>query len=300
MPPPTQLPPVQLTPIGIARTPHPDRVSAPRQPYAAQGTPGTIELFPGNHYEHALCDLEGWERIWVVFLFHLNPPGVFRPKVLPPRSAGQRRGVFATRSPHRPNPIGLSVLRLQAVDGLVLHVLDLDLVDGTPVLDIKPYVPWADAFPSSRTGWLAPLAPLPSTTALPEDAPDPTGLTSSSTAPPALLHPTSLDPEPGFQVTWAPLASEQAAWLQREHGVDLITPVDRALSLGPQPHPYRRIKRDGDAFRLAVKDWRIRFRVEGRQVTVERLQSGYRPAQLTTSTEPAIVLQAAFVERFPG
>ena len=153
------LAPITLTPIGVVRTPFADRVSAPRQPCAAGGARGTIELLPGRDFEHALSDLEGWDRIWVVFAFHLNPPGAWRPKVLPPRSAGKRRGVFSTRSPHRPNPIGLSVVRLDGVAGLSLHVRDVDMIDGTPVLDLKPYVPYADAFPDARTGWLEPLAP---------------------------------------------------------------------------------------------------------------------------------------------
>ena len=120
------LAPITLTPIGVVRTPFADRVSAPRQPYAARGARGTIELSPGRDFEHALSDLEGWDRLWVVFAFHLNPPGAWRPKVLPPRSAGKRRGVFSTRSPHRPNPIGLSVVRLDAVRGLSIDVSDVD------------------------------------------------------------------------------------------------------------------------------------------------------------------------------
>lgn len=269
------LAPITFTPIGVARTPFPDRVSAPRQPYAAEGVKGTIELFPGRDFEHALEDLEGWDRIWVIFAFHLNEPGVWRPKVLPPRSAGKRRGVFATRSPHRPNPIGLSVVRLDAVEGRVIHVRDLDIVDGSPVLDIKPYVPYADAFPDARTGWLEPLAPAAGEAARPRD------------------------PEPGFTVTWGPLAEAQAAWL-RDRGVDLKDPVDRTLSLGPQPHPYRRIKREGEGFRLAVKDWRVRFRVEGRAVTVDAIGSGYRRAELLSSAAPEVVLQREFAELFGG
>lgn len=267
---------ISFTPIGVVRTPFPDRVSAPRQPYAAAGVKGTIELFPGRDFEHALCDLEGWDRLWVIFCFHLNAPGVWRPKVLPPRSSGKRRGVFATRSPHRPNPIGLSVVRLEGVRGLVLDVADLDIVDGSPVLDLKPYVPWADAFPGARTGWLEPLA----ANAVEGDPARPR------------------DPEPGFTVTWSELAAAQAAWLRDEHGVDLVTPVDRTLSLGPQPHPYRRIKREGEGFRLAVKDWRARFRVSGREVTVDAITSGYRPAELQSSTAPEVALQRAFVARF--
>lgn len=267
-------PAVTFSPIGVVRTPFPDRVSAPRQPYAAEGVKGTIELCPGHDFEHALSDLEGWDRLWVIFCFHLNAPGVWRPKVLPPRSAGKKRGVFATRSPHRPNPIGLSVVRLDAVDGLTLHIRDVDIVDGSPVLDLKPYVPYADAFPDARTGWLEPLAPV---------AP-------GEVAPPR-------DPEPGFSVTWSTTAAAQAAWL-RERGVDLTEPVTQVLSLGPQPHPYRRIKREGDGFRLAVKDWRVRFRVDGRAVTVDAIGSGYRAAELASSAAPEVALQRAFVERF--
>jgi tRNA-Thr(GGU) m(6)t(6)A37 methyltransferase TsaA len=267
-----------LTPIGVVRTPFPDRVSTPRQPYAAEGIEGRIELVPGKGFEHALSDLEGWDRLWVIFCFHLNPTGVFRPKVLPPRSSGKRRGVFATRSPHRPNPIGLSVVRLDAVEGLVLRVRDVDMVDGSPVLDLKPYVPYADAFPDARTGWLSPLV-----------------------AAPAGEH-QARDPEPGFDVVWSELAAAQAAWLRAEHGVDLETPVRAVLSLGPQPHPYRRIKREGDGFRLGVKDWRVRFRVDGRTVTVDAIASGYRKAELASSPAPEVAVQRAFVARFgePG
>lgn len=268
------LAPVTFTPIGVVRTPFPDRVSAPRQPAAALGVKGTIELTPGRDFEHALEDLAGWDRLWVIFCFHLNDG--WRPKVLPPRSSEKRRGVFSTRSPHRPNPIGLSVVRLLGVRGLVLDVEDLDIIDGSPVLDLKPYVPYADAFPEARTGWLEPLAP-----------------SSGESAGAAR------DPEPGFEVVWSAAAAEQAAWLTHEHGIDLVPRVNAVLTLGPQPHPYRRIKAEGAGFRLAVKDWRARFHVAGRVVTVESLGSGYRAAELAASLDPAVVVQRAFVARFP-
>jgi tRNA-Thr(GGU) m(6)t(6)A37 methyltransferase TsaA len=270
------LAPVTLTPIGVVRSPFPDRVSAPRQAAAAVGVKGTIELESGRDFEHALEDLEGWDRLWVVFCFHLNDS--WRPKVLPPRSEGKRRGVFSTRSPYRPNPIGLSVVRLTRVRGLVLDIEDLDIVDGSPVLDLKPYVPYADAFPEARTGWLE-----SHTTSLGAEL---------ATASPAR------DPEPGYVVVWSALAAEQAAWLQAEHGIDLASRVNAVLTLGPQPHPYRRIKAEGAGFRLAVKDWRARFRVEGRTVTVEGIGSGYRAAELAASGDPAVVVQRAFVARF--
>jgi tRNA-Thr(GGU) m(6)t(6)A37 methyltransferase TsaA len=261
---------LSFEPIGVVHSPFRDRVSAPRQGSAPGSASGRIELRKGRGFEHALADIEGWERLWVIFCFHLNAPGVWRPKVLPPRSH-TKRGVFATRSPHRPNPIGLSVVELVAVEGLELSVRELDILDGSPVLDIKPYVPYADAFPTSRSGWL--------------DAP-------------AERARAAVDPEPGFAVEWSPLATAQAEWLSREHGVHLTTPVNRVLSLGPQPHPYRRIRADGDGFRLAVKDWRIRFRVAARTVTIEAIGVGYRPSQLAAPASAAVAVQAAFAEAF--
>jgi tRNA (adenine37-N6)-methyltransferase len=256
-------PALTVTPIGFARTPFRERSEAPRQPRAAADVAGTIELRPGQGFEHALCDLEQWDRLWVLFWFHLNQG--WRPKVLPPRSA-TRRGVFSTRSPHRPNPLGLSVVRLERVEGLVLHVRDVDLIDGTPVLDIKPYVAYADAHPDAKSGWLEAGA--------------------------------ADDPAPGFTIAWAELADTQAAWLLETHGVDLRGPASRVLSLGPQPHPYRRIRAEGDVMRLAVKDWRLSFSVEGRQVTIQSISSGYRERELWGEGGHAPDAHRAFVERF--
>ncbi|WP_338046421.1 tRNA (N6-threonylcarbamoyladenosine(37)-N6)-methyltransferase TrmO [Polyangium spumosum] len=269
-----RLSPISLTPIGILRTPFPDRVSTPRQPHASEGAEGRIELAAGRGLEHAVSDLEGWEFLWVVFLFHLNKG--WRPKVLPPRSAGKRRGVLATRSPHRPNPIGLSLVRLVSVESLVIHVRDVDMIDESPVLDIKPYIPYAEARPGARTGWLEPLA-----------APD----EHAGEAP--------ADPEPGFSVTWSAHASTQAAYLRDEHGIDLVAPVDRTLRLGPQPHPYRRIRALPDGtLRLAYKDFRVRFRVDRRDVTILSIGTGYRERDLALSDDPAVDVHRAFVARF--
>jgi tRNA-Thr(GGU) m(6)t(6)A37 methyltransferase TsaA len=128
---------LSVRPIGFVRSPFVEKVDAPRQATVAEGTVGRIEILP--EYELGLRDLDGFERIWVVFWFH---EAADRPKlkVLPPRS-DDKRGVFATRSPHRPNPIGMSAVRLVGVEGTVVHVRDLDILDGTPVLDLKPYLP---------------------------------------------------------------------------------------------------------------------------------------------------------------
>jgi tRNA (adenine37-N6)-methyltransferase len=106
--------------------------------------------------ESALADLVGIERIWI--LSWLDRGSNWAPQVRPPRGIRARRGLFATRSPDRPNPIGLSAVRLVRVEGCVLHVCGIDLLDGTPILDIKPYVPYADAFPDSKAGWIDEIA----------------------------------------------------------------------------------------------------------------------------------------------
>jgi tRNA-Thr(GGU) m(6)t(6)A37 methyltransferase TsaA len=245
-------------PIGVVRSPFKEKMEAPRQPQDAEGT---IELLPGKNFEDALDGIEAWDHLWVLFVF--DRAEGWRPKVLPPRSA-ERRGVFATRSPHRPNPIGMSVVRLLGVDGLTLRVRGLDMLDGTPVLDIKPYVPYADAHPDAKSGWLGPS-----------------------------------DPKGAWEVTWSGEARVQADWLREHHGVDLVTPVNQVLALGPQPHAYRRIRKDSRGLRLAYKEWRVRFvtRAE-REIVVQRIASGYRPKELATSEGDTIAMHRAFVERF--
>ncbi len=140
-----------LDPIGYLRSPLATKVEAARQPRAASDSAALIELLPGRNFEHALEDLASWELIWVIFWFHLNTG--WRPKVLPPRSTSGRKGVFATRSPHRPNPIGMSVVRLERVEELTLHIRDSDMLDGTPVLDLKPYLSGV-APEKLRRGWI--------------------------------------------------------------------------------------------------------------------------------------------------
>lgn len=267
--------PLVLRPIGVLRTPLGSKADAPRQPCAAGGIPGRIELFPSHNFEHALEDLEGWEFIWVIFWFHLNES--WRPKVLPPRSTTGRKGLFATRSPHRPNPLGLSALRLKRVEGLTLHVLDVDMIDGTPVLDIKPYVPYTDAHPGARSGWLG----------------DPAQVSG---------HGTPRDPLDAYGVEFDAVAAEQAAWIEARTGLAIRERIVTTLGLGPAPHPYRRIRRDGEGFRLAIKDWRVGFQVAGRQVRILGIASGYRPSQLAADSAVADEMLAAhrsFIANWP-
>lgn len=247
-----------LEPIGYARTPLTSKMEAARQPRAGGIARGVIELLPGRNFEHALLDLESWQHIWVLFWFDRNKG--WRPKVLPPRSRSGRKGVFATRSPHRPNPLGLSALKLERIEGLHLHVSDIDLLDGTPVLDIKPYVAYTDAIVESASGWL--------------DGPGHAG-----------------DPIARFEVSFDPRAAEQAAFVEAHTGLPLARQAASTLALGPEPHPYRRIRRTGDELWLAVRDWRLRFSVDGSRVQVHAVKSGYRGSQLVTDRVPDDVLR---------
>ncbi|MBR4558118.1 MAG: tRNA (N6-threonylcarbamoyladenosine(37)-N6)-methyltransferase TrmO [Fibrobacter sp.] len=143
-----------MTPIGVFYGDAVYKYDAPRQGRLFAGHPGRIELKPGMNFETALRDLEGFERIWVIFQFHENEG--WRPTTRPPvpPKGKDRVGTFASRSPYRPNPIGLSCVRLLKVEGLTLYVDEADLLNETPVLDIKPYIPMADAFPDAKAGWV--------------------------------------------------------------------------------------------------------------------------------------------------
>lgn len=149
--------PICFHPIGWVRSPYRRRIDAPHQATVVAGTEtgqaeeAVLELEPALPGE-TLAGLEGFTRIWLVFAFHRSEG--WAPMVRPPRGPRVKRGVFATRSPHRPNAIGLSCVELVAVEGRCLRLRGVDLLDGTPVLDIKPYVPYADAFPDASAGWI--------------------------------------------------------------------------------------------------------------------------------------------------
>lgn len=225
--------------IGVFHTPFQDRASAPRQPAEAAWIEGEIELFEGRNYEHALEDLSEWSHLWVIFVFDRNES--WKPKVLPPRSE-QKRGVFATRAPYRPNPIGLSVVKLESVHGLRLRVRGVDILDGTPVLDIKPYIPYTDCVQEASGGWLGGKA----------------------------------DSGRRYKIIWGERAEEQLSFLLNR-GVDLKEAISAILSVSPHPHPYRRIRIEGENLRrLALKEWRIWFSIDETTVHVQKLGSGYR------------------------
>jgi tRNA (adenine37-N6)-methyltransferase len=142
---------ILFQPIGFIHTPHVTQKGTPIQPFAAPEAVGRIEIFPD--FRAALTDLKGFERIWLLFWCHQSKE--FTPKVTPYQDVAER-GLFATRAPSRPNPIGLSSVKLLEVDvdSGELVVQEVDMLDGTPLLDIKPYIPKYDSYPNTRIGWL--------------------------------------------------------------------------------------------------------------------------------------------------
>jgi len=146
--------PMKLQPIGCIRSPFPSAAGTPIQPHFAGGSFGEAEIF--SDYTDGLRDLEGFDRIWLLFWCHRASDAKL--SVIPYRDTVER-GVFSTRAPARTNPIGLSCVRLTSITGNVLHLEELDILDGSPLLDIKPYVPEYDVYPVKRTGWIRDCGP---------------------------------------------------------------------------------------------------------------------------------------------
>ncbi len=243
------LQPLILQPIGIIRTPFTDRVDAPRQPdHVGGGSSGKIILEPGQNFEQALEDLDGFEKIWLIYQFDRNAN--WKPKVLPPRADRTKRGVFATRSPHRPNPIGLSLVTLLEIDGRNIFVDGVDILDKTPIFDIKPYLPYAEAFADAKAGWLDETISM-------EDAKEPW-----------IFH---IDD----------IALKQLEWLNQYYHIDLLPTAKKVLEYDPFPHPSRRIFKEKDGeYMMAIKSWRIDYRIEGDSILIVRVRSGYTPEAL--------------------
>lgn len=157
-------------PIGIMRTCFKEKFGVPRQSMLAPSARGVLKLGPDPRFKEAVRELETFSHIWILFKFDRQPGDEWRARIEPPRADGPRTvGVFASRSPRRPNPIGMSAVKLERIDlhaagGVEIHVSGVDLLDGTPVLDVKPYLPYADSIPDASSGWAsAELARYPVT-----------------------------------------------------------------------------------------------------------------------------------------
>jgi tRNA-Thr(GGU) m(6)t(6)A37 methyltransferase TsaA len=260
------MPPKELLiePIGYISTPFQSKAEAPHQPDSVVGAEGLIRLSEGRNFEQALEDLDGIEKLWLIYWFDRNPN--WKPKVLVPRGPRQKRGVFATRSPHRPNPIGLSLVDLISVEGLELRVKNVDLLDGTPILDIKPYLPVVEAHPKASAGWI-------------EEA-------------------NAAGEEPEYKIIFSERAKRQLKFLDTQ-GINLIARIERVLAHDPSPHPYKRIEQEDNQLVQAIRGWRIVFRVDETVVIVDEIRSGYPKGKFEDGNEMADdQAQRLFQEKF--
>ena len=182
-----------LTPVAYYRGPFSSKFGIPRQSSLVP-VEGRIVFEPAFREKEALRGLDGFDRLWLIWGFSANrdTKGEWQPTVRPPRLGGnERMGVWATRSPFRPNPLGLSSVELLRVDGLDLVVRGADLMDGTPIYDIKPYLVYADSFPEARQGFVCGAPERALQVVFPEGFPE--------EAKPVLERVLSMDPRPAFQ-----------------------------------------------------------------------------------------------------
>ena len=217
-------------PIGVIHSCFKEKFGVPRQPGLVQSARAELELFPPYNRAEAWAGVEAYSHLWINFVFHhciRDEPNL---TVRPPRLGGNRKlGVFATRATFRPNPLGLSVVALERVesvaDKITLHLRGVDLVEGTPVLDVKPYIPYVDSIPQATAGF-------------------------AQTA-----------PGREFEVVF----SEEASAGLARHGrrwPELVQLIEEVISLDPRPAYFKRSERD-KPFAVRLFDLKIRWRIEG-------------------------------------
>ncbi|OGR70740.1 MAG: tRNA (N6-threonylcarbamoyladenosine(37)-N6)-methyltransferase TrmO [Elusimicrobia bacterium GWD2_63_28] len=144
----------QLRAIGVLESCFKEKFGTPRQPHLVPGSTARLRIQPRYNPCHSLAGLSQFSHVWLLSWFHLNTNKTFHPKIHPPRLKGGKIGVFASRSPHRPNPLGLSLAKLEKVEGDTLYLSGIDLINGTPILDIKPYLPFSDTAQAPLSGWV--------------------------------------------------------------------------------------------------------------------------------------------------
>ena len=150
-----------MEPIGYIESCFKDKFGTPRQPGLVKKAWARLKIRGDLQPAEALQGLEGFSHVWLIWIFHQNKTARYHAKVHPPRLGGKSMGLFATRTPHRPNPLGLSLVELVRVENDSIIVAGADLVDGTPILDIKPYLPEVESIPDARVGWPAEVSKEP-------------------------------------------------------------------------------------------------------------------------------------------
>lgn len=220
----------QFQPIGFIDSCYKDRFAVPRQPGLVPSSKAILKIKKEFQPEQSLIGLDGFSHVWIVFVFHGNHVSRFHAKVHPPRLNGESMGLFATRTPHRPNPIGLSLVQLDKVENGILYLSGVDLMDGTPVLDVKPYMKEVESIPLAREGWTGGKVDSPMVVQFTNEAEDDLG-----------------------------------RWLLKRKDPTLKEIITQTLQLDPRPKVYK--SEDGDsskykdshAFRLYDGDIHFRF-----------------------------------------
>lgn len=226
----------EFKPIGVFRCAHDYHQEQPMQGVLSE-VEGCIELVKGHNYEQGLKDLAGFEYIWVIFVFHLNRN--WRPLTNPPYSDGKgKKGVFATRSPYRPNPLGMSCVKLARIEGNRVYISGSDLLNNTPVIDIKPYIADYDSFPNARRGWLENVV------------------------------------KEVYAIEYEKVAARKAEYLRR-HGVNLRGVIISQLSHNPHDKTRNKYSKSADCLVLRFKSWRLFFTIVDKTVIIKDIRSGY-------------------------
>lgn len=227
-----------LKSIGVFESEQKEPYQAGRQP-DERGLPGVIRLHSGCNFEQALTDLGGCSHIWVIFGFHHNSN--WKPLVLTPRS-DRKIGVFATRAPYRPNPLGLSLVKITDIDGLSIQVSANDILDGSPIYDIKPYHPEYDLpQEEAKIAWL-------------DEA--------------LVAHPKN-------KIHISPLAQEQLEFLEAETLNELRPFIYRQLEYDPLNSKKKRVEEKGGFYTLAYRTWRVDFTAHDDSIGLLAIHSGY-------------------------
>lgn len=251
----------EIKPIGVFSCAHSYHQEQPMQGNLSEAA-GHIELIKGYNYEQGLKDLAGFEYIWVIFVFHLNHN--WKPLTNPPYSDGKgKKGVFATRSPYRPNPLGMSCVKLERIEGNRLYISGSDLLDNTPVVDIKPYIADYDSFPEARRGWLEHVV------------------------------------KEVFTIDYEGVAASKIAYLKR-HGVNLGGVIKSQLAHNPHDNTRNKYIKTDDGLLLRFKSWRIHFTISGHTVMIRDISSGYTEfgQVLGNDTSADIKVHQLFVRHF--
>jgi tRNA-Thr(GGU) m(6)t(6)A37 methyltransferase TsaA len=260
---------VELKPIGVARSPFKEKFGIPRQPGLVPSALGCIELNPDPDLTTAVRTLEQFSHLWLVFLFHKHDSRNWKPSIRPPRLGGAKKvGSLASRSPHRPNPIGLSAVRMESIElpprrssstkgageGPKIWVSGLDLLDGTPILDLKPYIKYTDSIESSVSGWAEEKIER---------------------------HPVDFSKE----------SLEQIIQFESSGYPNLKSLIEELLALDPRPAALaRKDQAAGEEqqrrtleFGFNVLNWDVQWRVIGKTFRVERLADLHPPKRKTNA-----------------